>query len=90
MTKKDQSILEHLRPVGAYADVYFCFIYKYNKDRFIDSIYEKVKAWVETNGGSIVRLSEKETIGDNKGYKVKIRFPNSTKRDMKSIMSTIY
>ena len=90
ITKAEQAILAHLKPLGAYADVYFCFVYKHNKDRFMDSVYDKVKTWVEKNGGSISRKNDKLIIGDSKGYEVKIVFPRGTKRDMKGIMATIY
>ncbi len=91
MTKTEQNILSHLRPITEYADTYFCHVSKYRADRAMDNLEEKVKKWVEKNGGKFRTISdEKKTIGDDKGYFVKIVFPTFGKRDMKSIMATLY
>ena len=91
MTKTDEKILQHLKPYNMdLSDTYFCSIYKYNKDYFIETVFEKVAKWVEKNGGKILKLSERKTIGDKKGYIVRIIFPCYTKRDMKNIMATLY
>lgn len=54
------------------------------------SVYEKVNAWVEKNGGKIQKISDKKIIGERKGFIVRIIFPCYGKRDMKNIMSTLY
>lgn len=54
------------------------------------SVYEKVAAWVEKNGGKIQKLSGKIIDGDRKGFVVRIIFPCYWKRDMKNIMATLY
>ena len=92
ITKTDQAILAHLTPLDG-ADTYLCGISKYNKDDYIWTVEEKVKAWVERNGGTMKRLRETDnpvTIGERKGYRVQIRFPTYTKRDMKNIMATLF
>lgn len=88
--KKDKAILDHLSPIGEFADTYFCSIYYKNKEVFMYSVYDKVAAWVEQNGGKIKRVSDKRTIGERKGFVVKIIFPTFNKRDMKNIMATVY
>lgn len=90
MTKAEEQMLSHLTPVTAYADTYLCHIYYKNKDAFMYTVYDKVKAWVEKNGGTIQKLSEKKIVGEKKGFEVKIRFPTHTLRDMKNIMATLY
>jgi hypothetical protein len=90
MTKTEQYILAHLRPITDYADTYFCHVSKYRADRAMDKLEEKVKKWVDKNGGKFRTISEKKTIGDEKGYLVKIVFPTFDKRDMKGIMATLY
>lgn len=90
MTKTDKKILEHLKPYSALSDTYFCSIYFKNKDRFMYSVFDKVKAWTEKNGGRIEKLSDKKTIGERKGFIVRIIFPCHGKRDMKNIMSLLY
>lgn len=90
MTKTEQNILNHLRPITEYADTYFCFVGKYSADRAMENMELKVKRWVEKNGGRFHTSNTKRTIGDCKGYFVKIIFPTFCKRDMKNIMATIY
>lgn len=89
-TKAEQYILAHLRPITEYADTYFCHVSKFRADRAMDNLEEKVKRWAEKNGGKFCTISEKKTIGDEKGYLVKIVFPTFDKRDMKGIMATLY
>lgn len=72
------------------SDTYFCSIVKWNKDRFMDSILDKVTEWTEKNGGKIQKLTGKKIIAGRKGYIVRIIFPCYTKRDMKNIMATLY
>ena len=74
MTKAERKLLDHLKPMTEYADTYFCNIAKNNKNKFIDTVADKVKTWTEKNGGTFFILSDKMFIGDKKGYLVKIRF----------------
>ena len=91
MKKSDEKILQHLKPYNMdLSDTYFCSICKYNKDYFIETVFEKVSAWVIKNGGKIQKLSERKTIGDRKGYIVRIIFPCYSKGNMKNIMATLY
>lgn len=91
MMKKDEKILQHLKPYNMdLSDTYFLSIGKWNKDRFIYSVFEKVVEWVEQNGGKIQKLTDKKIIGDRKGYIVRIIFPCYGKRDMKNIMASLY
>lgn len=87
---KDKNVLEHLNPIGEFADTYFCSIYYKNKERFMYSVLDKVSEWVKENGGKIKRISGKKTIGERKGFIVKIVFPCYNNRDMKNIMATLY
>ena len=87
MTKTTKNLLEHLKSMTDYADTYFCSIAKNNKNKFIDTVSEKIKNWVEKNGGSYELISDKKFIGDRKGYYVKIRFPSFN--ECKQIMSNI-
>ena len=75
MSKTEKTLLEHLKPITEFADTYFCGIAKNNKNRYIDTIAEKIKCWVEKNGGSYQQISDKKFVGDRKGYIVKITFP---------------
>lgn len=95
MKKSDEKILKHLKPYHndaecIWTDSYFCNIAKNNKNEFMYTVMEKVKNWVEKNGGKFERLTDKKIIGDKKGFVVKIIFPRSTKRDMKNIMATLF
>lgn len=90
MTRNDEKILAHLKPITEFADTYLVHIYYKNKDEFMYTVFDKVKDWVEKNGGVIVKLSGKQIIGEKKGFAVKIRFPAFSKRDMKNIMATLY
>lgn len=94
MTKKDEKILQHLKPyndTSCYlSDAYFCSIYYKNKERFMYSVLEKVTEWVEQNGGKIQKLSDKKIIGERKGFIVRIIFPCYGKRNMKNIMASLY
>lgn len=90
MTKTEQNILNHLRPMTEFADTYFCFVSKYRADRAMENMELKVKRWVERNGGKFCTSNDKKIIGEHKGYIVKIVFPTFSKRDMKNIMATIY
>ena len=90
ITKEDEKILAHLIPVGEYADTYFCFIYYKNKGEFMYSVFDKVKKWVEKNGGRCDRVSNKKIIGERKGFECKIVFPTFAVRNMKEIMATLY
>ena len=90
LTKTDQAMLSHLMPLAG-VDTYLCGVSKYIKSDYIWSTEEKVKAWVERNGGTMKRLAENPVIcGEQKGFKVQIRFPMYTKRDMKNIMATLF
>lgn len=75
MTKTLMKLLTHLEPMTDYADTYFCSIAKNNKNKFMDTVSEKIKNWVEKNGGSYNQISDKKFIGDRKGFLVKIVFP---------------
>lgn len=91
MLKRDEKILEHLTLYNTgLSDTYLCSIYYKNKERFMYSVYDKVVAWVEKNGGKIQKLSDKKIIGDRKGFVVRIIFPCYGKRDMKNIMAALY
>lgn len=91
MTKTDEKVLNHLSVYNTYlSDTYFCSIYYKNKECFMYSVFEKVSAWVEKNGGKIQKLSGKKIIGERKGFVVRIIFPCYGKRDMKNIMATLY
>ena len=91
MFKTEEKILKQLTVYDAgLSDTYFCSIYYKNKERFMYSVYEKVAAWVEKNGGKIQKLSDKKIINDRKGFIVRIIFPCYGKRDMKNIMATLY
>lgn len=55
------------------------------------TVFDKVKAWVEKNGGTMRKLDGgKLFIGEKKGFEVQIRFPCYTERDMKNIMATLF
>ena len=92
-TKKEQYILNHLNPIeyGFHRYTYFCGVSINNKDRFIHSIGDTVKRWVEKNGGVFKILSGKIINHKlkRKGLIVQITFP-CTKGAMKNIMSTLY
>ena len=91
MLKADEKILEHLSVYNTgLSDTYFCSIYYKNKEKFMYSVYEKVYAWAERNGGRMHKLSDKKIIGERKGFVVRIIFPCYCKRDMKNIMATLY
>lgn len=91
MMKKDEKILEHLKPYNTdLSDTYFCSIYYKNKEKFMYSVFEKVTNWVEQNDGKIQKLSNKKIIGERKGFVVRIIFPCYGKRDMKNIMATLF
>lgn len=90
ISKTEENILTHLTPTSEYADTYFCSIYFKNKERFMYSVFDRVKAWVEKNGGRCERTSDKKIVGERKGFECKIVFPSFNKRDMKSVMATLY
>ena len=73
-TKAEQYILAHLRPITEYADTYFCHVSKFRADRAMDNLEEKLKRWAEKNGGKFCTVSEKKTIGDEKGYFVNLKY----------------
>ena len=54
------------------------------------TVSNKVKAWVEKNGGKFRILSNKQIRGKRKGFIVQIIFPCYGKRDMKNVMATLY
>lgn len=87
MTKTEQNLLSHLKPMTEYADTYFCSIAKNNKNFYMDTVEEKVKAWVENHGGRFQHIKGKHIVGDRKGYLVKITFP--TYNETKQIMATL-
>lgn len=92
MTKTDKRILTHLQPYSMdWSDIYLCYIYYKNKDIFMYTVFDKVKAWVEKNGGKIQKVSnDKKIVGKKKGFIVRIIFPCCGKRDMKNVMATLY
>ena len=91
MTKTDEKMLAHLTAIRGCCDTYLCGISKYNKDEYMYTVYDKVKAWVEKNGGVMRKLDGgKLIIGEKKGFEVQIRFPAYGKRDMKNIMATLW
>lgn len=56
MTKTDEKILSHLQPYNMdWTDTYLCHIYYKNKDDFMYTAFDKVKAWVEKNGGKSMK-----------------------------------
>ena len=70
MLKKDEKILQHLQPYNEtlLSDMYFCFIYYKNKNVFMYTITDKVKCWVENNGGKFQVVGDKKIIGNKKGF----------------------
>lgn len=88
MTKTERKLLEHLMPMTDFADTYFCGIAKNNKNKFIDSVADKVKNWTEKNGGTFCIVSDKLFVGDKKGYLVKICFSSFSAK--KQVMSELY
>lgn len=93
MTKKEQNILSHLAPVeyGLHRDAYLCGITINNKDRFMYSVSDTVKQWVEQHGGKFATLSGKiinHRLG-KKGFIVQITFP-CERGEMKNVMATLY
>lgn len=91
MMKKDEKILQHLKPYNMdLSDTYFCSVTKWKKEDFMHSVLEKVTKWVEQNGGKIQKLTDKKIIGERKGFVVRIIFPCYGKRDMKNIMASLY
>ena len=87
MTKKEIKLINHLSRVTDFADTYFCGIAKNNKNKFMYTVEESVKSWVEKKGGTFKRLSDKKFMGDTKGFVVKIVFP--TFNETKSVMALI-
>lgn len=95
INKTDRAMLAHLTPLRGtdIPDSYLCGVSKYIKNEYVWTVEEKVRAWVERNGGTMKRLSTDDNpvcIGEKKGFKVQIRFPSYTKRDMKEIMATLW
>lgn len=94
ITKAEWNILDHLAPVeyGLYRDTYLCGISVENKDRYMYSVMDKVREWVEKNGGKFAVLSGKVIIHDlnKKGHVVQIHFPCYGERDMKNLMSAMF
>lgn len=87
MNKTTRKLLDHLKPMTDYADTYFCSIAKNNKNRFMYTVEEKIKDWVEKNGGVFIQISDKKFVNDRKGFFVKITFP--TFNDCKQIMACL-
>lgn len=87
MTKAEKNLLTHLKPMTEYADIYFCGIAKNNKDFYMDTVEEKIKVWVEKNGGKFQHIKGKHYVGNRKGYLVKIVFP--TYNDQKQTMANL-
>ena len=87
MSKKEINLLKHLTRATEFADTYFCSIAKNNKNKFMYTVEEQIKTWVEKNGGTFRRLSDKKFMGDTKGFLVKIVFPSFN--NTKQIMATI-
>ena len=87
MTKKENNMLKHLTRVTEFADTYFCSIAKNNKNKFMYTVEEQIKNWVEKNDGTFRRLSDKKVIDEKKGFMVKIVFPSFN--NTKQIMATI-
>lgn len=93
MTKTEQNILNHLAPVeyGLYHDTYLCGVAVNNKNEFIYTMRDKVKEWVEKNGGKFAVLSQKVICHrlNKKGFVVQIIFPYG-KGEMKNKMATLF
>jgi hypothetical protein len=51
------------------------------------TVEDSIKTWVEQNGGTFRKLSDKKFMGDKKGFLVKIVFPSFN--NAKQIMVTI-
>lgn len=94
MTKAEQYLLNHLTPVEyrLYHDTYLCGVAVNNKDKFIYSMLDKVKAWVIKNGGRYTIISNKVINHrlNQKGFVIQIVFPAGGKRDMKNVMATLF
>jgi hypothetical protein len=87
MNKKEVNLLKHLTRATEFADTYFCGIAKNNKNKFMYTVEDSIKTWVEQNGGTFRKLSDKKFMGDKKGFLVKIVFPSFN--NAKQIMVTI-
>lgn len=87
MNKTEKALLEHLKPATSFADTYFCSIAKNNKNHYMDTVADKIKNWVEKNGGTFRQISDKKFMGDRKGYLVKIIFP--VYNEKKEIMANL-
>lgn len=96
MKKIDLKMLSYLTPATEAQllkygnDTYFCGCSKYLAWKYKDSCIEKVRAWVERNGGRFEEKSDWERINDKDGIFVQIIFPGYGKRNMKEIMSTLF
>ena len=107
MTKTDEKILSYLTPstdkqLLTYGnDTYFCGISKHLKNDWKENCIEKVKNWVEKNGGKFEIKSDwtRQNVYNGKFYSekdgkiVQIIFPgynHKTKKNMKEIMATLF
>lgn len=94
MKKVDERMLLQLTKIeyGFYRDTYLCGIAMNNKNEFMYSVRDKVKKWVERNGGKFTVLSGEVRMRNihKKGFVVQITFPCHAKKDMKNIMATIW
>ena len=96
MTKADEKILAYLTPTTdnqllSYGnDTYFCGCSKHLKSEWKHSCLEKVKEWVEKNGGRYEEKSDWVRQNDKDGKIVQIIFPSFNRRNMKEIMQTLF
>ena len=105
VTNTDIKILSYLAPctekqfIKYGSDSYFCYASKHLRRDTLTNRVNKVKSWVERNGGIFKLISADledvdnwyyEIQGDNHGVYVQIRFPQGCKRNMKEIMSVLY
>lgn len=104
MTKSDEKILSYLVPATEQQlliygnDTYFCGISKHLKNDWKESCIEKVKNWVEKNGGKFEiksdwirqRVYNGQFYSERDGKIVQIIFPCYNKRNMKEIIATLF
>lgn len=96
MTKADEKILSYLTPTTDKQllfygnDTYFCGCSKHLKNEWKYSCLEKVKEWVEKNGGRYEEKSDWVRQNDKDGKIVQIIFPSFNRRNMKEIMQTLF
>lgn len=92
MSVEDEKILSYLWVCQTnIPDSYFVHCSKYAKDDLLSFRLNEVESWVVKNGGYFGQCSDKIIMDNRKGFIVRIVFPcRHNKRDMESIMATLY